>query len=176
MDIQWPLPIGVYEKIQTSPRDVYWLGPLPFSSRAGILVPDYAYAPRPFPDSQSAIHPGFFTVPLAPSRYLRNTTFNTSLSHRIVPNPVKFVEQQPLSSSTDHVFPSEALRSLYRLAERVYSNPLDKNARPAHSLQDSPSRPHPAVSPTRDGSGRVPPSLTIYDQRVRISLLIPNLE
>lgn len=166
MDLQWPLPIGIYEKIHAGPRDVYWLGPLPFSSRAGILVSDYA--PRPFPDS--AFQPGVITVPLAASKLIRNNPFTTSLSHRVVPHPLKYVEQQPNSHPGEHVFPSGALRSLYRLAERVYSNPLDKRTRPVDALQDnSHPRSQPAAPPSRDGSVHAPPSVAIFDRRVSVS-------
>jgi len=165
MDVQWPLPIGIYEKIHAGPRDVYWLGPLPFSSRAGILVPDYA--PRPFPDS--AIQPGVITVPLAASKLFGNNPFTTSLSHRVVPHPLKFVEQHTNSHSSQHVFPSDALRSLYRLAERVYSNPLDKHTRPVDARQP---RSQPAVPPSRDGSVHAPPSVAIFDRHVSASHLL----
>jgi hypothetical protein len=164
MDVQWPLPIGIYEKIHAGPREVYWLGPLPFSSRAGILVPDYG--PRPFP--HSAIQPGVITVPLSASKLIRNNPFATSLSHRVVPHPLKFVEQQSISHSSEHVFPSDALRSLYRLAERIYSNPLGKHTRPVDALRDSQARAQPAASPSRDGSVHAPPSLAIFDRRVSV--------
>jgi hypothetical protein len=129
----WVMPLSVTERDNAYVRDSYWVLPMPkMSLVGGGYWPRAPQTWRGRKDQQP--HPGYLTITQPASTFIRTKNpFSVSSSHRTILQPLKYIEEND-DDVTHHVFPSDALKDLFRLAQKIYAS------LPRSSTQQSSSR------------------------------------
>lgn len=163
MDVPWAPAWGYYEKVDHGRRDLYWLGPLPYYPRSGILFAEYG----PRTHSSSVIQPTSINLPFILSKFTRNNALHHSYLNHVTHSPPsywKLFDKSKNSNVPEQASPSEALKDLYRLALRVYGDGGHRHVLSTRTIHVSQAQPRPAASPSRGGSVEFPsPFMTQAD-------------